>query len=183
MNPTEKESRMNRIVPVLAVSLAACLLTVAAAAATRTQLKPQNITMTFVTINGKNKPVHVVASGPISGTATETQTEKNTATGQINYATLHFANGTVRFKAPEAFAWLPNLKTCSAIAKGGGTFTITGGTGAFKRATGKGTFTDRGTLLGARSASGQCLGPKTHAPPKRITLTITMTGNAAVPSS
>jgi len=182
MNPNQKELRMNRIAPMLAVTLDSGSL-LAAAASARTQLGPQRITMTFVTLSGKEKPVHVVASGPISGTGTETQTEKNTAAGQTNYVTLHFPNGTVHLKAPEKFAWLPNLKTCSATAKGGGTFTITGGTGAFKRATGSGTFTDRGTLLGARSASGQCLGPKSHEPPKRIALTITLTGTAAAPSA
>jgi len=184
MNPNQKELSMHRSLPALAVALAATALLASSATGARAQqLEPQRITMTFVTIDGKDKPVRVLASGAISGTGTETQTEKTSASGQVNYVTLHLPKGAVHLTAPETFAWLPNLKTCTATAKGGGTFTITGGTGAFKLATGSGTFTDHGTLLGPRNASGQCLGPHTHTPPKRIEMTITMTGNAAAPSA
>jgi hypothetical protein len=140
---------------------------------------PQRLTLFSASVRGKDAPIVVQAAGPIRGLGIETQTEKNTANGQINYATLHLPNGTVRLVAPEKFVWRPDFRSCSATASGGGTFTITGGTGAYRRASGKGTFTSNGVMIGARDSHGNCLA-KTQ--PTINYVTVTLIGTAATGS-
>jgi len=173
--------RIHRAAAAVAVTLAAASLLIAATAsgAASARALPQRITLFSANVRGKDAPMVVQAAGPISGLGTETQTEKNTAKGQINYATLHFANGTVQLIAPEQFAWKPDLRSCSATAAGGGTFTITGGTGAYRGATGKGTFTSNGVMIGARDSHGKCL---TKAQPSINYVTVTLIGTAATGS-
>lgn len=169
--------RIHRAAAALAV--ASLLVVATATAASAAKALPQHITLFSASVRGKNAPIVVQAAGPISGLGTETQTEKNTADGQINYATLHFATGTVRFIAPEKFAWKPDFRSCSATAAGGGTFTITGGTGAYRGVSGKGTFTSNGVMIGARDSHGKCL-PK--AQPTINYVTVTLVGTAATGS-
>lgn len=120
----------------------------------------------------------VKAVGPIAGIGTESQSETNTKRGQVNYVTLRFAKGTLRLTAPERFGWKPDLPSCTATANGNGTFTIKGGTGAYRGVTGKGTFTARGVLIGACSPNGTCLGEQ--APPTVNYVTVTLTGTISV---
>jgi hypothetical protein len=167
-----------------AALVAAAAVAAATAPAGGSQAKPlrQRITLSSLNIRGKEQTVYVRATGPISGVGTETQTEKETPDGQINYVTLHFDNGSVRLVAPAQFEWKPNPLTCTARPVGGGTFTITGGSGTYRGATGKGTFTYGGTAIAQRTRTGRCLGDKT--PPSGVVLYVTakMVGNVTVPT-
>jgi hypothetical protein len=173
--------RIRRAAAAVAVVLAAGSLLAAAiaTAASASKALPQRITLFSASVRGKDAPMVVQAAGPISGLGTETQTEKNTAKGQINYATLHLANGTVQFTAPEKFAWKPDFRSCSATAAGGGTFTISGGTGDYRGVSGRGTFTSNGVMVGARDSHGKCL-PK--AQPTINYVIVRLVGTAATGS-
>jgi hypothetical protein len=166
---------------VLAALAAAVAAAPASAAAQRIEAPaPQRIEAWFFTVGKTDKPVHVVAKGPISGIGTATQTEKRVGKRQVNYATLHFDRGTVTFTAPERFDWKPDRAQCLAHANGGGTFTITGGTGAFTGASGKGTFTAVGTAFAQRSRTGACRGLHTPIEQMIFVVKVTLTGTAAV---
>jgi hypothetical protein len=138
--------------------------------------RPERITLFTATSHGHALPVAVDAVGPIHGLGSETQSETSTPGGQINHVALHLPGGVVRLRAPERFTWEANLRACAAQAHGGGTFTITGGTGKYTHATGRGTFTDTGVLIGARDGNGTCLGQ--HAQPRAIYVDVTLTGTA-----
>jgi hypothetical protein len=146
--------------------------------ATRPRPRVERITLFTATSHGRDLPVAMEATGPIHGLGSETQSETATPTGQINHVTLHLPGGVVRLIAPERFTWRANLRACAAQARGGGTFTITGGTGKYANATGKGTFTDTGVLIGARDSKGNCLGQK--AQPRAIYVDVTLTGTASL---
>jgi hypothetical protein len=171
--------RIHRAAAAVVLAAASLLAAAAASGASTAKALPQHITLFSASVRGKDAPIVVQAVGPISGLGTETQTEKNTANGQINYATLHFATGTVRFIAPEKFAWKPDFRSCSAPAAGGGTFTLPGGTGAYRGVSGKGTFTSNGVMIGARDAHGKCLA---KAQPTINYVTVTLVGTAATGS-
>ncbi len=171
--------RIHRAAAAVALAAANLLAAATASGAYTAKALPQHITLFSASVRGKDAPMVVQAAGPISGLGTETQTEKNTANGQINYATLHFSNGNVRFIAPEKFAWKPDFRSCSATAAGGGTFTITGGTGAYRGVSGKGTFTSNGVMIGARGAHRNCL-PK--AQPTINYVIVRLVGTAATSS-
>jgi hypothetical protein len=141
---------------------------------------PQKIEAWFLTVGTSDKPVHVVANGPIQGVGFETQTEKQVGKKQVNYATLHFDNGTVRLTAPERFDWKMDVKHCMAHANGGGTYTLTGGTGIYAGITGKGTFTTVGTAFAQRSPTGACRGAKTPVSQMVFYVKLTLTGTAAL---
>lgn len=149
-----------RPLAVLTALLLTAALATTAGAARRGHTHAQRFTLYTANLHGRDLPVAVEAAGPVKGVGTETQTDRSTAGGEINHVTLHFARGTIRLIAPEKFAWKPNLASCSATANGRGTFTVTGGSGAYRGAKGHGTFTSHGILLGARSKSGACLGEK-----------------------
>lgn len=148
------------------------------AGASASNPRAQNFTLFSANVRGKDAPMAVKAAGPIAGIGTESQNDTDTHGGQVNYVTLHFAKGTLRLIAPERFGWKPDLPSCTATANGNGAFTIKGGTGAYRGATGKGTFTARGVLIGARSPNGTCLGEK--APPTVNYVTVTLTGTISV---
>jgi hypothetical protein len=159
-------------------------LGIAAAAASAAQSGKQRITATFLTIGRSDKPTHVIARGPINGIGEATQTEKQTKSGQINYVTLHFEKGTVRMVAKEPrFGWKLDPRTCTGSAYGSGTFTITGGTGAYKHATGNGTFSTTGTAIVQRSPRGKCRGDKTPQADTVFYVKISMTGIATTPAA
>jgi hypothetical protein len=167
--------RIPRRTPAVLTALAiTATLAASAGAAVRGHAQAQRFTLYTANLHGRDLPAAVEAAGAVTGVGTETQTDHDTAGGQINRATLHFAAGTIRLIAPEKFAWKPNLASCSATANGHGTYTITGGTGAYRGATGHGSFTSHGVLLGARSKSGACLGQK--AMPTANYVTVTLSG-------
>jgi hypothetical protein len=72
--------------------------------------------------------------------------------------------------------WRPSFRACAAGAHGGGTFKITGGTGAYRHAKGAGHFADSGVQLGARTPNGACL---VNAPPRLIYVIAALTGRAS----
>jgi hypothetical protein len=162
----------------LVLTAVASLLCVATASAA--DPAPQEIDAWFLTVGRSDKPVHVVAKGPIHGIGFATQTEKQVGKKQVNYATLHFDRGTVRLVAPERFDWKMNVQQCLAHASGGGTYTIVGGTGAYAGAMGKGTFTTVGTAFAQRSPTGACRGLKTPISQMIFYVKLTLNGVAAV---
>lgn len=121
----------------------------------------QTFTASFLTIGGKDMPTFVEAHGPISGVATATQTEKERNGKQINSVVLYFERGTVQMTAVEPRFGFTNAASCIGRAYGGGTWTITGGTGVYAGLTGKGTFSTSGTAMAQRSPTGACRGEKT----------------------
>jgi hypothetical protein len=159
----------------IAIAMSAALVLAASAGARTTHV--QRFTLYTANEHGRDLPVAVRASGAVEAVGTETQTETDAAGGQVNHVTLHFPNGTIRLVAPERFAWKLDFRSCSATASGGGTFTITGGTGAYRDATGKGAFVSRGVALGARSADGACLA---KAQPAANYVIVTMTGTISL---
>lgn len=160
----------------LAVALATAsgLGTSLAGASASSNPRAQSFILFSANVRGKDTPMAVKAAGPIAGIGTESQNETNTKRGQVNYVTLRFAKGTLHLIAPERFGWKPDLPSCTATANGNGTFAIKSGTGAYRGATGKGTFTARGVLIGARTTNGTCLGE--NAPPTVNYVTVTLTG-------
>lgn len=168
--------RRRRLAGTAATLTLAVLLVAATAAlaAAGSQTQQQRFLLYTANVRGSDAPVVVEASGAINGLGSETQTERETARGQINTVTLHLARGTIRLLAPERFAWKPDLVSCSATANGGGSWKITGGSGAYRGLSGHGTFTSHGVLLGARNAKGACLGEK--APPAVNYVAVTLTG-------
>jgi hypothetical protein len=166
-----------KVAVVAAVALAATLPTGSSGQTSSTQ----EINAYSLTLRDKDQPVHVVASGPISGVGTLTQTDGE----NVHYVTLHFDQGSVSLEArATAEGWKSvDPRTCTARRVGRGTFTITGGTGAYEGATGEGTFTQGGIAIAQRTRSGKCLGEKT--PPNDVVLyiKIKMVGEATVSTS
>jgi hypothetical protein len=151
-----------------------CASAVASAADTNST-HAQRFILYTANVKGADAPVVVQAAGAVTGVGSETQTEKPSRGGEINYVTLHLKGGTLRLVAPERFAWNPNLSTCSATAVGGGTWKIVAGTGLYRTTTGHGTFTSRGVLLGARDAHGACLGERAQPVVNYVTVVLTGT--------
>jgi hypothetical protein len=171
----------------LAISAMTCIATLApagiAAAAPHDRLAgTETIVMTSQTLNGIDLPSHVSATGPIRGAGTETQTYIDTADGETVQFTWHFPAGNVTGDAIEDYALSFDPTSCTAQATGTGTWTITGGTGAYAGATGSGSFADRGTLVGARDRNGACQGPDSGVEPKIAASILRGTGSASLPS-
>lgn len=141
------------------VATAVLGLTVAAAGSASAQppaSRTERLVLNFQTIGGIDRTTHVTATGPISGSGYETQTEIETPTGEIVEFTLHFADGTVTAQSVEDYHFMPNYRSCTAQATGTGTWNIVSGTGAFEGAQGGGTFSDSGHFVGNRDAHGVC---------------------------
>lgn len=170
-------ARRRRTTAAWVAIVAALCVSAAAGAAHTSSTHAQRFVLYTASVKGADIPVVVQASGAVNGVGTETQTEKPSRGGEINYVTLHLKGGTLRLVAPERFAWRPDLSTCSATATGGGTWKIVAGTGAYRTTSGHGSFTTRGVLLGARDAHGACLGQK--AQPAVNYVTVVLTGTVA----
>lgn len=146
----------------LATAGAAALFTLAGLPASAVAPPPvpapgtESFVMAFLTVQGVDRPTTVAATGPISAVGTETQTDRDTAGGEIVVFTWHLARGTVTAHAVEQYHFVPNYRTCTAKATGTGTWTIVDGTGAYANAAGSGTFTAQGSFVGARDSQGRC---------------------------
>jgi len=173
---------IRRTAAAIIAAAASLSMLVTAPAASAHGLATQHFTLLFSTQNGVEKQSLAIAKGPITGVGIETQTEEEAGDQQTSYAVMHLPRGDVAVTFLETFAWTINYRACAAHGTGSGTFTITGGTGAYTGATGQGTFTDRGTLIGARDSQGQCLGPDSSVPPKLIRVRVHATGDASAPS-
>ena len=136
----------------------------------------QHFTMSSRTVHGVDKPTRVRATGPIRGAG---PVKVPATAGRVNRFTFQLARGSVIAVAREhSSASHPDLTRCIDIETGRGHFKITGGTRAFRHATGKGTYTRRTTITGARDSSGKCLGQQ--ATPIAIKTVTRMTGQAAL---
>lgn len=151
-----------------------CAAAVASAADTNST-HAQRFVLYTANVKGTDTPVVVQATGAVTGVGSETQTEKPSRDGEINYVVMHLKGGTLRLIAPERFAWRPNLSTCSATASGSGNWKIVAGTGLYRSTTGHGTFTSRGVLLGAHDAHGACLGERAQPLVNYVTVVLTGT--------
>lgn len=173
----------------LAAGLATLSLAVAACGedgAAGQESSSQAIKLYSLTLRGKEQPVQVVARGPIGGIGT-VAADRETESGRVHHVTLRFDEGTVRLELRLTRAgegWRPvNRRTCTAKRFGRGTFTITGGSGAYERATGQGKFTEGGIAIAQRTRTGKCLGDRTPLANVIFYVKIRMTGNATVPTS
>ena len=121
--------------------------------------------MNSATVHGADKPIRIVASGPVSGAGLLTQEFEETENGDVVHAVWHFAKGTVSADAYEDFALAFDPVACRGVATSSGTWVITGGTGAYAGATGHGTFGGTGTIIGQRDQAGACQGPESDVDP------------------
>ena len=136
----------------------------------------QRFTFSGKTIQGKDLPITVTAIGPISGHGTARLIESpktTTGTFLLAHGNLHvrFLHGPTRAH--------PNPAKCRATIEAGGTYTITGGTGPYASATGKGTYTEKRVLVGQRSQAGTCLGGP-NSTPQSVTATAAMVGTISI---
>jgi hypothetical protein len=156
----------------------AVIPTAAASGASGAKSLAQRFTLSSTTIRGVDKPIHVVATGPISGHGTVSAPKQ---ASRHDHLTLHFAKGTVILDVREtSLAVHPDLSACTAKVVARGTFRITGGSGSFHGATGAGTFNRQSTMIGERSPSGACASRNT--PPKAVYTTSTLVGKATLPT-
>jgi hypothetical protein len=118
------------------------------------QQLPQRFTIYTATIANKDAPWLVEATGPISGVGLVTA---GAAPGNTAPLTLALPKGKVFLSARGDFRWKPDFATCTATRDIRGTYTITGGTSAYRSAAGKGTLSEHGAGIGVRSSSGKCL--------------------------
>lgn len=161
----------------LAVIAATVGLAWAATAVAGARTASERITLTGTSTGTKNSPIHVVATGPIKGIGTATIGSGPNGTEPT---TLHLRNGTVHAIAIQKAQRIQfNPKKCTGTNDSRGTFTITGGTKAFRGARGHLTYHTHAVLVGARSRSGACLGKS--APPSFTSIKSTATGTATLP--
>ena len=170
---------------VLAVSATMCVAAlapagIANAASPHRQSRTETIVTTSLSRGGHDLPSLVSATGPIRGVGTETQTYVDTPDGEAVQFTWHFRTGTVTGVAVEDYDLSFDPISCTAKATGTGTWTITGGTGAYAGATGSGTFVEHGNLVGARDRNGVCQGPDSGVTPKLSASNLHGTGNASL---
>jgi hypothetical protein len=166
------------------VGLAGVLaLTAPAAAAGTADATPATETwvMPSQTIHGSDHPIRISASGPIQGAGVLTQDFEMTDDGPVVHAVWHFRDGDVLADATEDYALDFDPVSCTGKATATGSWTITGGTGAYAGATGQGTFSGSGSLVGERDDRGGCLGPDSGADPRISVSTLRGTGVAQLP--
>lgn len=162
--------RITIVLAVVGLALTAAFVGLADAATHTTTGLPIAFTMDSVTTGGRELPIKIYASGAI--TAVGTWHEK-TVHG-VDHVAIAFPKGEIFVTAREALSWRPDIAACIAKARGGTTWAVTGGTRAYRGARGGGTYTDAGTMLGARDAAGACLGPNT--PPPYVVVTADFVG-------
>lgn len=118
----------------------------------------QQFVFTGQTIHGHGGKMTVTASGPISGAGVGFGVHLRDGSDRT---TIRLAKGTVVIHSRQtSVSAKPDLRTCTAEIVERGVFQVTGGTAAYAGAAGKGTFVRRSHLVGARNASGVCLGRK-----------------------
>jgi hypothetical protein len=143
--------------------------------AAETKPLPQRFTLTSDTVDGVDKPIRVVATGRINGTATVIAPQAS----RVEHLTFRFESGSLTLLVREtSFVARPDLATCSATETAAGRFRITDGTGAFRDASGGGAFRRHTLITGARDPSGACAGQNT--PPEAIHSIVRFTGRVAL---
>ena len=141
----------------------------------------QSWVMNGPTVHGTDHTVRIAAAGPIRGAGVLTQEFEETAGGDVVHAVWHLPRGTVTADAAEDFGVDFDPTSCRGTATASGTWVITGGTGAYAGASGHGTFTGAGTIIGARDDRGRCLGPESGVDPKVAIVTLGGSGVAELP--
>ncbi len=142
---------MRRTLAATAVAaVAGALVTVPTANAGATATHDESITV--VSFGPPGSPALVIARGAVSdiGSLTPNDTDVDT----LDFADGHLLideTGTTTFTPPAP-------PTCIARFRTTGTYTVVGGTGRFRHATGNGTSVDAGIELTSRSARG-CVEP------------------------
>ena len=166
---------MNPRSVILALGTASTLMAAGAALA-HGNASPQRFTFSGKTVRGKDLPITVSATGPISGNGTVRIIEHP----KTSTATFQFPTGTIQvlfLHGPTQTH--PDPAQCRATIDARGTYTIHGGSGRYAGATGKGAYTETRLLLGQRSPAGKCLaGP--NSTPKTITAIATMRGTISL---
>ena len=133
----------------------------------------------FTSHNGVDDPTQVRITGAISDAGTETQKTSDSASGETGTLTLHLAHGTVAAKFSEGdFQMHFDAAACKAAPTSTGTITIASGTGAYKGASGKLTFTTAGKMNGARDAHGACIAQS--KPPISSDIVLSATGKVTL---
>jgi hypothetical protein len=161
----------------LAVIGGAIGLAWAAAAAAGATTASEKITLTGTSTGMTNSPIRAVATGPIGAIGTASINSRPNGTEST---TLRFRDGTVHAIAVQKAQQIQlNSKKCTATNDSRGTFTITGGTKAFRGARGHLRYHTRAVLVGARSPRGACLGQS--APPRSTSIESIVTGTATLP--
>jgi hypothetical protein len=149
MNQTSR-----RVLIILALITAAVGVVTATGSAASTRRGPQRFVLYSANIENKDAPLLVQATGQI--TAIGPATSSDDATGNTVPLTFSFPKGKLFVKAHVTFSWRPDLTTCTATRHGTGTYTITGGTGSYRRMTSHGIYVERGAAIGARDNNGRC---------------------------
>jgi len=141
--------------------------------------QPEN-NVRFTVIAAGGGPGTVLAWGAIRGVGTET--DNQTPGNPAFQATLSFAHGQVNENVwdtgPPNVQFNPTTCTLRIVDSQG--FQITGGTGAFATATGRGTSTAHVTIIENRGADGTC---DQHAPPALQLVIARETGTVAFAAS
>ena len=177
---------MSQRLAVLAASVAAATLTAGVAVAApghdghhaTARASHQSFAMTFLTLKGKDRPTHVVAAGPIHGRGTMVERvvhESRSATTLSSVITLPGGKVTLRVRDTGSISL--DKHSCTARQNGKGIWKVVSGTGAYRGATGHGTFVRRAFVVGAFGGDGRCLGES--APPASVSGTVVATGSAA----
>jgi hypothetical protein len=137
----------------------------------------QRFAMPSVTVGTHDRPARVIAAGPIQGRGTVAEkVVKQTSTGAVLLTTFTFANGSVRLRVNDSDTMKVDLHSCTATGLGKGTWRIVSGTGAYRNATGSGTFVRRTFIVGAFDSHAQCLGRS--ATPTAVTGNVVADGTA-----
>jgi hypothetical protein len=140
---------------VVALLTGAAVLGGPASAGSSAHEQVQRFTLYSANIDNKDAPLLVQASGPITGVGSAKT--KDDVPGTTIPLTFTFPSGKIFLTSHDDFNWKPDPRTCTATVHSTGTYTVTGGTGAFRGAGGHGTFVERGAGIGSRDSSGKCL--------------------------
>ena len=135
---------MRRILAVVAIIGAALAGSAGpAAAATGNQ--------TFIIFGQDDPSALLVAFGPVSGTGTDFESEVS------EESVFVFPNGSFHVDHPsDSDVFHFNPVTCVGTDRFTGTYTLSGGTGAYAGISGSGTYRGHAIVVGKRLANGTC---------------------------
>ena len=142
---------------IAALTVPMAVAALASPASAETKAPPnQQMTITFDAANPSAAGT-VVATGPISGSGTAT-TSKHHHAGPAHFDAnlLTFSSGTVKVRDLHSRGSRKvDSSTCIATQSGKGGFAITGGTGGYAKAKGRGHFTLTATLQGTHDSTAK----------------------------
>lgn len=171
------KARRHACMAILALAASAVLVS-GAAGTSPIRLRPQRFTLRGATIHGVDKPIRVVATGPISGTGIAH--DKDNPGGRTGMLTIRLQLGSVFItNASRSLVADPNYQLCTVKIVERGTYRIVGGTAHFRRAAGHGTYVNHRKLVGGRTRTGKCAGR--NAPLRAVYDVVTLTGTADLP--